>query len=185
MSLGSCEPFVNSQFYLWSEPILLRLPLFIFCYYLHNTRKRHVSGLTTTSGNHINQILRSLRAQEIYYRETPSGSVQWNVEREETVLFLLILLLFLPLLCLSAFVLRRDPSHLRILYDSYSISLSPPWLENSILRFCVCSRGSLKLLQKNAPACTLFLPEFSEKIKGSYSWTVQCNSDLVRFWETF
>lgn len=43
------------------------------CHYLHNTRKRHVSSLTTTSGNYINQIPRSLCAQEIYYLRTPSG----------------------------------------------------------------------------------------------------------------
>lgn len=83
------------------------------CHYLHNTRKRHVSSLTTTSGNYINQIPRSLCAQEIYYLRTPSGGPfngTWKGRKRFSSL---------------AFAVCRDPPHLGILYDSYSISLSP------------------------------------------------------------
>jgi len=62
------------------------IPHFRRSHYLHNTRKRHVSGLTIASGNHINQIPRSLCTQEIYYARTPLGTAQWNVEREERAL---------------------------------------------------------------------------------------------------
>lgn len=123
-------------------------------YYLHNTRKRHVSSLTTTSGNYINQISWSLCAQEIYYLRTPSGrpfNGTWKGRKRFSSL---------------AFAVCRDPPHLGILYDSYSISLSPLFdlripLSGPI--YIIVRRMDIPQGTARGCTCILFPLEFSKQ----------------------